>query len=83
MSMQIIARLAGEEALVWEDESAMRRLLRTAGQYRGAIMTLLQRDPTHRPSVEHFQYHCAQVTNSASTMQAPPAGAGKAAGAVD
>lgn len=59
--MQVMDKIAGVEALPWEDAATAPILLRRFGHFKMAVMGLLQRDPEDRPSMEEFRKQCNRV----------------------
>jgi hypothetical protein len=53
-AVQVVAQIVGDEPLPWEDTARAKQLLKTAGQYRTPLLTLLRRDPLERPSSQLF-----------------------------
>eukprot|EP00892_Ulva_mutabilis_P011476 jgi/Ulvmu1/8700/UM047_0040.1 len=51
---QVMARLAGELPLPWEDEQASTPITHALGRYRGTVLALVRRDPARRASVAEF-----------------------------
>lgn len=65
----MIEQLVGEKPLPWEEEGTARALLARAARFRGAMLTLLHRDPAHRPSADAFMQHCHSLLASTTTGQ--------------
>lgn len=59
--MQVMAQLAGEAALPWEDARFGPSVLRRFGLFKEACLELLHRDPLKRPSMREFTRICRQV----------------------
>jgi hypothetical protein len=68
--MQVIAQLLGEKKLPWQErgEQGMRRL-EALGVFKGAILQLLNVDPSLRPSMERFYNAANRVFSSRTTVQ--------------
>ena len=63
----MIERLLGQRPLPWEEGApGAPRLLRRLGQFRSAILALLDRSPSGRPSMATFQQLCRAVLLSSS-----------------
>lgn len=57
-----MARILGEQPLPWEKGAdSARPLLRRLGMFRGAVLGLLERDPSLRLSVPDFISRCRSV----------------------
>ena len=54
-------KIAGVQPLPWEDPETAPSLLRRFGHFKMAVMSLLQRDPADRPSMEDFRKQCNRV----------------------
>jgi hypothetical protein len=59
--MQVMDKIAGVEPLPWEDEATAPALLRRFGHFKMAVMGLLNRDPSARPSMSEFRKQCNRV----------------------
>lgn len=57
--MQVMAMLAGDEELPWEGELST-EVQRHLGVFQGPVLKLLNRDPSHRGSVEAFHASCTR-----------------------
>lgn len=58
--VQVVAQLHGERLLPWEGPRSGGDLERL-GMLRGAVMHLLERDPTQRCTAQQFHSACRQV----------------------
>lgn len=54
-------RIVGELPLPWEDADTAPALLRRFGHFKLAVMNLLQREPSKRPSMKAFLKDCNRV----------------------
>lgn len=54
-------RIVGELPLPWEDPEIAPALLRRFGHFKLPVMSLLERDPSKRPSMNEFLKECNRV----------------------
>lgn len=68
--VQVIAQLLGEKQLPWQerDELGLQRL-EALGVFKGAILQMLNLDPSLRPSMERFYNATNRVFSSRATIQ--------------
>ena len=59
--LQVIAQIAGEAPLPWEDPATAPAILKRFGLFKEVILELLERDPDARPSMADFMRSCRQV----------------------
>lgn len=53
--------ILGEAAAPWEDPDTAKALLRPLGIFKGAVLRLLERDPSQRMSIHDFQQACRRL----------------------
>jgi hypothetical protein len=63
-AVQVVAQIVGDEPLPRADTKRAKQLLKTAGQFRTPLLTLLRRDPLERPSIAAFLQHCSRLASS-------------------
>jgi hypothetical protein len=68
--MQVIKQIIGEVTAPWEGPDASRELLKKAGKLRGAILQLLERDPSVRLTVTAFVQRCSDMMSSTTQLSA-------------
>ena len=63
--MQVVARLKGDLPLPWEEELSP-LVVRQLGVYKAPVMHLLQRHPSDRISMDHFDALCSKAFSGLS-----------------
>ena len=66
--MQVVAQILWGLA-PWEDPSTAPRLLSKLGHFRSAVLALLNRDPSARPSMAQFQRACSNVLREPQSLR--------------
>jgi hypothetical protein len=66
--MQVVAQILGESLAPWVGADAGKTLLKGVGKFRAPVLSLLQRDPSARPSISAFMQRCNSLLASTSRM---------------
>ena len=68
--VQVIAQLTGEKRLPWEMQGvAAAERLESLGVFKGAVLQLLNRDPTLRPSMQRFYDAANRIFSARTTIK--------------
>ena len=67
--MQVFAQLMGDLPLPWEGELGA-ELQRRLGAFKGPVLQLLHRDPTHRIALRRFHNTCNRLFANRTTVEA-------------
>lgn len=59
--------ILGEKPAPWEDEKTAAPLAKRFGHLKGAVLALLERSPSARPSMAALQHACHGVLSNTST----------------
>lgn len=70
VALQVIKQLTGEKRLPWEEQGpAAAERLESLGVFKGAVLQLLNRDPTLRPSMQRFYDAANRIFSSRTTIK--------------
>lgn len=68
--LQVMAQICGEKQLPWEEQGELAaERLEALGVFKGAILQLLNRDATLRPSMQRFYDAANRIFSSRTTIK--------------